>query len=358
VQKDGYYNLGIRYAATNNRNLNLLVSGTQVQNVTLPNTWGLMWWNQVPVVAYLQAGINRINLASTGVDSDVSLDCLDVTPINGNTGVITTYEAESSANTLGGAAVASANGYASGGQDAEWIGVGAANYLQFNNVNVPTSGTYKLIIAYSNAEKNSSNNYNTNPIDRSADVSVNGGSSQKYYFRNTWSYNSFDTVVVNVNLNSGNNTIKFSNSTGYAPNIDYIQVAPSTINAGNYEAESTANTLSGAAVRGWSWTASGTQTVGWIGNGTGNTLQFNNVNVPVSGTYNMVVYYTANDNRSANISVNGAPANTVQLTSTDGWSNFNTQIVPVNLNAGNNTILFSNSTSFVPDIDKIQILTP
>ena len=35
----------------------------------------------------------------------------------------------------------------------------------------------------------------------------------------------FRTVAIPVTLAAGENTIEFSNSTGYAPNIDYIQLA-------------------------------------------------------------------------------------------------------------------------------------
>jgi hypothetical protein len=68
--------------------------------------------------------------------------------------------------------------------------------------------------------------YNNNIVDRYADISVNGGTARKHYFRNTLAWNTYRTTVVDVDLTAGANTITFGNaSTGYAPNIDRIQVA-------------------------------------------------------------------------------------------------------------------------------------
>jgi hypothetical protein len=83
-----------------------------------------------------------------------------------------------------------------------------------------------MVVSYANGELGSgASNYNTNVVDRYADISVNGGGSQKVYFRNTLGWSNWWTTVVDVNLVAGNNTITFGNGTWYAPDLDRIQIA-------------------------------------------------------------------------------------------------------------------------------------
>jgi len=119
------------------------------------------------------------------------------------------------------------DGAASGGKYVGWIGAGAANTLRFNGVTVATAGRYRMVVAYANGELGEgASNYNSNIVDRYADVSVNGGTAKRVYFRNTLGWSNYRTVVVDVDLNAGANTVTFGNSsTGYAPNIDLIQIA-------------------------------------------------------------------------------------------------------------------------------------
>jgi hypothetical protein len=175
---------------------------------------------------FLTAGINRIAFnAYTSDDTDsINIDYIDVAATSGT---ITGYEAEASANTRAGAAVVTSDSAASGGSYVGWIGAGAANTLQFNNVNVAAAGLYRMVVSYANGELGAgASNYNSNIVDRYSDISVNGGTVKKVFFRNTLGWSNYRTAVIDVNLNAGNNTIKFSNSsTGYAPNIDKIQIA-------------------------------------------------------------------------------------------------------------------------------------
>ena len=56
-------------------------------------------------------------------------------------------------------------------------------------------------------------------------ASVNGGIAQKVFFRNTLGWSNFRTTVVDVALQAGNNTITFSNTSAYAPDLNKIQIA-------------------------------------------------------------------------------------------------------------------------------------
>ena len=174
----------------------------------------------------MPAGISRIEYnAYTSDDSDaVNLDYLDVAATSGT---VTAYEAESAANTRSGTAAVVADTAASGGNYVGWLGAGAANTLRFNNVSVATAGRYRMVVGYANGELGAgATNYNSNIVDRYAEISVNGGTSKKVYFRNTLGWSNYWTTVVDVDLVAGSNTITFGNSsTGYAPNLDRIQIA-------------------------------------------------------------------------------------------------------------------------------------
>ncbi|MEV4115104.1 CBM35 domain-containing protein [Nonomuraea sp. NPDC049695] len=212
---DGYYNVGLRYSAPASRTVRLRLNGSDLTDVTLPATTG---WNTVTAKVFLTAGINRLEVGAA------QLDYIDVAS---SSGTITAYEAESGANTLGGAARVSSNSAASGGGYIGYIGAGAANTLRFNNVTVPSAGRYRMVVTYANGELGEgASNYNTNIVDRYADISVNGGSTVRHYFRNTLGWSNYRTTVVDVTLAAGANTITFGNaSTRYAPDVDRIQIA-------------------------------------------------------------------------------------------------------------------------------------
>ncbi|MEO6088455.1 MAG: beta-L-arabinofuranosidase domain-containing protein, partial [Umezawaea sp.] len=76
----------------------------------------------------------------------------------------TSYEAEAGGNTLGGQAAVRSSSGASGGAVVGYVGNGAANYLQFNNVSA-TAGAQVVTIFYASGEA------------RSLTASVNGGAA-------------------------------------------------------------------------------------------------------------------------------------------------------------------------------------
>jgi len=231
VPNDGYYNLGLRYSAgpfsgaPANRSIRLRLNGSNLTDLPLPGTANWNTWNTATTRMFLPAGISRIEVNAYAPDDRdaVNVDYLDVAA---TTGTITSYQAEAGGNTLSGAARVASNSGASGGQHVGFIGNGAANTLRFNNITVPTAGRYRMVVAYANAEVVGDHAYNTNIVDRGADISVNGGTAKRVYFRNTFSWTTFRTTVVDVDLNAGANTITFGNaSDGYAPDIDLIRIA-------------------------------------------------------------------------------------------------------------------------------------
>jgi len=229
---DGYYNLSLRYSAgpytgaPTDRSIKVRLNGSDLTTVALPGTADWNTWKTVTTKVYLPAGISRVEYNAYAPDDRdaVNLDYLDVAAAGGT---VSAYEGESSSNTLSGTAVVVSDSAASGGRYVGWVGAGAANTLRFNGVTAATAGRYRMIVGYANGELGSgATNYNSNIVDRYAEISVNGGTARKVYFRNTLGWSNYWTTVVDVTLAAGANTITFGNSsTGYAPNIDRIQIA-------------------------------------------------------------------------------------------------------------------------------------
>lgn len=120
----------------------------------------------------------------------------------------TLYEAESVTNTHYDTRIFKKT-QCSNGMCVGWIGYD--RYLQFNDVYVSKSDTYGLQISYLVSGE------------RDLFFCING----KYYFKKTLGGSSFDkpaTVMIDVPLTAGNNTIRFYNNDAWAPDIDFIKV--------------------------------------------------------------------------------------------------------------------------------------
>jgi alpha galactosidase A-like protein/alpha galactosidase C-like protein/carbohydrate binding protein with CBM35 domain len=124
---------------------------------------------------------------------------------------VTTYEAESAANTLAeGAAVADCAS-CSGGRKVGSLYNGGA--LRINKVTVPRTGTYRVNFRYLTGDA------------RSATVSANGQNPVTYAFGSSGGWDLPATVTISLNLHAGANTVEIDSSTPtYSPDIDRIEV--------------------------------------------------------------------------------------------------------------------------------------
>jgi hypothetical protein len=120
-----------------------------------------------------------------------------------------TYEAESPDNTLAGGAGAEGGDIYSGGMKVGYIGNNDGT-LQINKVKAAESKDYTMTIYYATAEP------------RSVYVSINSGEAVKVDFEPGISWTKILSVDVNVKLNAGENTVKFFNPDGWAPDFDKI----------------------------------------------------------------------------------------------------------------------------------------
>lgn len=100
-------------------------------------------------------------------------------------------------------------------------------------VNAEKEGTYYLTFTYSNNDENGVHSYNVDLVERYVTVSVNG-ESHDLYCRNTYSWETYKTVSLAVNLAEGENKITLTNSGNrnfngnetYIPHIKEISVNP------------------------------------------------------------------------------------------------------------------------------------
>jgi alpha-galactosidase len=255
--------------------------------------------------------------------------------------ILQSYEAESA--TLNGTAVIANCPGCSGGAKVGGLCCGANNYMTFQNVLVPRTGTYLMQI----------DSMTQGP--RSLLFRVNGG---HYTTLNVGGGSFFlpSSTTVPVELNAGVNSIQFGNPTSYAPDMDRIVISgdgsafpPQSI---TYEAENA--TLQGGAGHFYCEYCSGAGEAGFIGGGSANNVLFSDVTVPVTGTYQMEIDYLTSGPRSFFMSVNGGPDTELDLNGSS-FSLPTSIVVPVQLNAGSNTIRFGNPTGYAPGLDRIAI---
>ncbi|WP_078899292.1 MULTISPECIES: carbohydrate-binding protein [Streptomyces] len=213
---NGYYTVKTAYASSGGTAA-LALNGATV--ATLANSSGAAATASNRL--YLVAGINRIKV-SPNTGATVTLRNLKVAGSGDTTGV-TKIEAES--GTLAGAARIQSNVWGSGDKNVGYIGNGSANTLTFGNISAPAAGRYAVVIHYANNDRSGTDSYNTNIKSRTAQLTVNGGAPATSTFRNTYGWSDFWSLGTTVNLNAGTNTLKISNSSAYAPDIDYIEVA-------------------------------------------------------------------------------------------------------------------------------------
>ncbi len=122
-----------------------------------------------------------------------------------------------------------------------------------------------------------------------------------------------------------------------------------------YPAAASTNTLGGGAAVASCSGCPGGQKVGYIGGG--GYLIYPDIDVPVAGTYLMTLTYVDGD--TGRVSIVTVDGNSFNLP-TDGtgdndWSDVQTVTVPVTLQAGQNTIEFSNPGNYSADVSQIAL---
>ncbi|MBR1933758.1 MAG: alpha-galactosidase [Prevotella sp.] len=105
--------------------------------------------------------------------------------------------------------------YCSSGFKAGWLGYSEQNDLQWRDVYSQEGGEYTLTIAYISGEA------------RNISIDVNGQRVQTVSV-NSGGWSTVAKKTLKVNLQKGRNTIRLSNATNWMPDIDYIDLTPTT----------------------------------------------------------------------------------------------------------------------------------
>ena len=153
--------------------------------------------------------------------------------------------------------------------------------------------------------------------------------------------------------------VSTSFSTSVAANDSVLlTITGAEAGAATYEAESAANTRTGAASAGACPACSGGTKIGSIGNGSANTLRFNGIAANDTGLSVATIAYANGDTvtRTATLTTNTQASTTVAFPPTGSWTTPGTVSVIVSLRAGSaNAITFANGSSWGPDLDAIAI---
>jgi hypothetical protein len=222
---NGFYTLKLTLAdesvtgAFSDESIQLILNGFSLTHVSLARL------TNPGLTVFLTAGVNQIAF-ETITDVAIPLLTLEIAP---GSGLLEVYEAESAQNILGGTATVIDDPAASGGKYVGGFEDGPANFLEFKEILVTQSGLYRMVVHFANAEFRGGHSYNSQVVDLYSQVRVNGASTQRVYFRNTFAWDNYQTRVVDVTLQAGRNTIRFFNDAPdeSAPRIDKIEIAAS-----------------------------------------------------------------------------------------------------------------------------------
>jgi hypothetical protein len=152
---------------------------------------------------------------ATGSPGEATFDGFSVSGTATAPSLATAYQAAAAGNTLAGGAVVQSCSTCYGGEKVGYVGEGGT--LTFNNVNVPTAGTYRVTLVYCDGSSGTTG--------RQADISADGGTPQLLSFTPTGSFTTVGAQTVSLQLTAGANTIELSNPSAYAPDFNEIVVA-------------------------------------------------------------------------------------------------------------------------------------
>ena len=101
---------------------------------------------------------------------------------------------------------------------------------------------------------------------------------------------------------------------------------------------------------------SGGYKANWLGARTANSLQWRNVYSKNGGAYKLTIAYISGETRSFSVSVNGQKVQTLSSLNTGSWNKVGKRTINIELEPGENTISLWNASSWMPDIDYIDVV--
>jgi hypothetical protein len=335
----GTYNLAVFYGNKSGApaTQTLTVDGGSSQTITYGPTLNWTYRSTATASVSLSAGTHTLTLAKG--TNEVTLDKIDLTASSTPESV---YPATYSDTTGTPTYSYSASGTTGAGSLALTSGSSAVF-----DAYAPADGYYTVHTDYS------SNGSSTLALDGATAATLPSTSG------------SLTDNSARLYLSAGNNRITAATTGSTTLTLRDLRVDGTGDTSGvtTYEAEN--GTRAGTAVVTSDTWASGGKYVGYIGNGSGNTLTLS-VSAASAGRYVMNVRYANNEvsgsgnyntnivSRATQITVNGT-SQTVMFRNNYSWSSYWDLPVPVTLAAGTNTIVFGNSTAYAPNIDRVTV---
>lgn len=225
--ESGYYDVAVDYSTTTASDVAISVNG---RKVAAASTAGAGTWSSV-VRLHLFEGINEIEVGS---NAGLALASVSTTRAAQADSAAVKVEAESGvvAGTASvGSLAASTGSNVSEGRFVGFLGNGAGNTVTIPRAaGFQAAGDYDVVVKYSNAEVSGRHDYNPQVVDRPLQVSEAGtGQVGEGYFRYTYSWNSFWERTVPVTLKTTDGALTFGSDGHFAPNIDYVVIAPARL---------------------------------------------------------------------------------------------------------------------------------
>lgn len=165
-------------------------------------------WTVVGKIGVGQAPTNQILGTYDVLKTDNSLRYTLV----GSAPVSTVFNRSANQGVLSGGAVVANCAICASGQKVGYIGNNNGE-LAFASVPIQIAGTYALSISY------------LSEAARSMSVSINGANAVNVSFEASGGWDKKATRTVDIALAAGNNTLRFFNSSGWAPDIDNVSIA-------------------------------------------------------------------------------------------------------------------------------------
>lgn len=222
VRDTGYYDVAVDFRSAAAADIALSVDGRPVSGLASASAGS---WTSTARV-HLGAGVHQITIGS---QAGVSLSSVTTTrTAEADTAAYFTEAEDSTKVARHGAVTVETVAQPTNvsGRSVGYLGGGGGNYLSLNRPSSITAGAYDLVVRYSNAAKNTGHAYNTDVISRFLDVSESGGATTRGAFRHNYSWKGFWTHTIPLELTTDGGALSLGNASDWAPNIDWLQIAP------------------------------------------------------------------------------------------------------------------------------------
>ena len=222
ARETGYYDVAIRYTTTGAAGLGVTLNDRSIGGLGADEAG--TWTSTARV--HLAEGITELKVGSA---QGAAVQSVTVTrAADGDTATGRVEGEDATKIALHGAARLETPGQPTNvsGKQLGWLGGNADNYATLSRPAGLGAGQYDLTVRYSNAEKNTGHAYNTDVITRFLDVTEDGGATTRGAFRNNYSWNGFWTHTVPLDLTTASGSLRLGNTTGNAPNIDWLALSP------------------------------------------------------------------------------------------------------------------------------------